>query len=180
MYTQMANSSSLSRNKYRSNVAIVLCNNRNQVLWARRIGHDGWQFPQGGIDQNESTLDAVYREMEEELGLKPTHVELIGSTKNWLTYEIPRKYIRKGSQHRFKGQKQKWFMFKFIGNESDFCLDCSGHPEFDDWKWVNYWTPADRVISFKREVYRKALTELEPYIDRMHNGNGGEQRTDFR
>lgn len=155
--------------EYRANVAIVLCNDHAQVLWARRIRHDGWQFPQGGVDEDESTLDAVYREMEEELGLKPSHVRLIGSTKDWLKYDIPRKYVRIRSNRKLKGQKQKWFMFKFIGDESDFCLDCSTNPEFDDWKWVNYWTPADRVISFKRDVYRKALAELEPYFIQIHN-----------
>ncbi len=155
--------------EYRENVAIVLCNDHAQVLWARRIGHDGWQFPQGGVDRHESTLEAVYREMEEELGLKPKHVELLGSTKNWLTYDIPERYVRVQNRRKLKGQKQKWFMFKFVGEESDFCLDCSTHPEFDDWKWVNYWTPADRVISFKRDVYRKALRELEPFIDQIHN-----------
>lgn len=158
-----------NQQEYRPNVAIVLCNDRAQVLWARRIGHDGWQFPQGGVNRDESILDAVYREMEEELGLKPTHVELIAFTKDWLKYEIPRRYIRVSSRSTFKGQKQKWFMFKFIGDESDFCLDCSGHPEFDEWKWVSYWTPADRVISFKRDVYRRALAELEPYIDQIHS-----------
>lgn len=156
-------------NGYRANVAIVLCNDNAQVLWARRIGHDGWQFPQGGVDEDESTLEAVYREMEEELGLKPSHVRLIGSTKDWLKYDIPKKYVRFRSKRTLKGQKQKWFMFKFIGDESDFCLDCSTKPEFDDWKWVNYWTPAHRVISFKRDVYRQALTELEPYLNRNHN-----------
>ncbi len=155
--------------EYRSNVAIVICNDHAQVLWARRIRRDGWQFPQGGIDHNESTLDAVYRELEEELGLKPCHVKLIGSTKNWLTYEIPHKYHRMNSRRKIKGQRQKWFMFKLIGNESDLCLNGSARPEFDHWKWVNYWVPADHVISFKRAVYRQALTELEPYINQLHN-----------
>lgn len=167
---EVAVSSHKSFNEYRANVAIVICNDQAQVLWARRIGHDGWQFPQGGIDDDESTIDAVYREMEEELGLKPTHVRLIGSTKDWLKYDIPEKYVRIRSKRKLKGQMQKWFMFKFIGDESDFCLDCSTHPEFDDWKWVNYWTPAHRVISFKRDVYRKALAELEPYVHQIHNG----------
>lgn len=162
---------------YRENVAIVLCNDRAQVLWARRIGHDGWQFPQGGVDADESTLEAVYREMEEELGLKPSHVRLIGSTKDWLTYDIPERYVRVRSKRRLKGQKQKWFMFKFIGDESDFCLDCCDNPEFDEWQWVNYWTPADRVISFKRDVYVKALTELEPFIDQIHNSSRYSQRS---
>ncbi len=175
---QVASHMSLSDQfAYRANVAIVLCNDRAQVLWARRVGRDGWQFPQGGVDADESILEAVYREMDEELGLKPEHVELLGSTKDWLTYEIPRRYVRVRSRNRIKGQKQKWFMFKFLGDESDFCLDCSGHPEFDDWKWVSYWTPADRVISFKRDVYIKALTELEPFVDQIHNNSRFSRRS---
>ena len=154
---------------YRANVGMILMDSDGQVLVGGRAGRRGWQFPQGGVNQDESILDAVYREMDEELGLKPTHVELIAYTKDWLKYEIPRRYIRVSSRSTFKGQKQKWFMFKFIGDESDFCLDCSGHPEFDKWKWVSYWTPADRVISFKRDVYRRALSELEPYIDQIHS-----------
>jgi len=162
---------------YRANVAIVLCNEFAQVLWARRIDHHGWQFPQGGVGENESTLDAVYREMQEELGLKSSHVELIGATKDWLTYDIPRRFVRVRSERRLKGQKQKWFMFKFIGNESDFCLDCSEYPEFDDWQWVDYWTPADRVISFKRDVYRRALTELEPFVNQIHHRHQFKKRS---
>ena len=152
---------------YRPNVAIVLCNKHAQVLWARRIRHDGWQFPQGGIAPNETSDEAAYRELEEELGLKPDHVRLIGSTNQWFRYDIPQRYLRSRYRSRHRGQTQKWFLFEFIGDESDFCLDCSAHPEFDDWKWVDYRTAADRVVSFKQSVYRDALAELEPYFGRI-------------
>lgn len=158
--------------EYRANVALVLCNRRAQVLWARRIRHDGWQFPQGGVDSDETSDEAAYRELEEELGLKPTHVRLIGSTKTWFKYDIPNRYARYRNQYVFRGQKQKWFLFEFVGNESDFCLNCTSHPEFDAWKWVDYWTPPDRVISFKKAVYREALKELEPFVSQISSIQG--------
>ncbi|MDE0309646.1 MAG: RNA pyrophosphohydrolase [Acidiferrobacterales bacterium] len=154
----------IRQSAYRPNVAIVLCNKQAQVLWARRTRRDGWQFPQGGIAPNETSDEAAYRELEEELGLKRCHVRLIGSTNQWFQYDIPRKYLRNRYLSRFRGQTQKWFLFEFIGKESDFCLDCSSHPEFDDWKWVDYRSAADRVVSFKQAVYRDALAELEPYL----------------
>ena len=152
---------------YRPNVAIVLCNQDTQVLWARRINHDGWQFPQGGVHSNETSREAAYRELDEELGLKSHHVRLIGSTDNWLKYDIPNRYNcsnRYRSNSKFKGQIQKWFLFEFLGEESDFCLNCTSEPEFDDWKWVDYWYPAEWVIEFKQNVYRTALAELERYL----------------
>ena len=157
-----------NQNEYRTNVAIVICNNRSQVLWARRVRHDGWQFPQGGVDENEYVLDAAYRELEEELGLQPNHVRLVMATMDWLTYDIPSRFVRINSKRRLKGQKQKWYLFEFTGDESDFCLDCCDNPEFDDWKWVNYWAPIDRVVSFKRDVYRRALLEFAPFVDQIH------------
>ena len=156
------------KSNYRPNVAIVLCNKHAQVLWARRVRHDGWQFPQGGIAANETSDEAAYRELEEELGLKPDHVRLIGSTRQWFQYDIPQRYLRNRYQGALRGQRQKWFLFEFIGDESDFCLDCTSHPEFDDWKWVDYWAPADGVISFKKAVYREALAELEPYFGSLN------------
>ena len=148
--------------QYRRNVAIVICNSTAQVLWARRISHDGWQFPQGGIDPDETPDEAVYRELEEELGLKSCHVKLLGSTKTWFKYDIPNRFNHDRLRRNFRGQEQKWFLFQFLGSDSDFCLDCSSRPEFDDWKWVDYWIPADQVVDFKRAVYREALIELEP------------------
>ncbi len=153
--------------EYRPNVAIVLCNKHAQVLWARRMRHDGWQFPQGGVAPNETSHEAAYRELEEELGLKRQHVRLIGSTKEWFTYDIPEQFLRNRYRQGLRGQRQKWFLFEFTGDNSDFCLDCTPHPEFDDWKWIDYWDSVDRVVNFKRAVYRQALTELEPLVSRI-------------
>ena len=147
---------------YRPNVAIVLFNKNSKVLWARRISHDGWQFPQGGVDQDESSTAAALRELEEELGVKPSKVRLIGSTKQWFKYDIPSRLVRIRNSKTLKGQKQRWFLFEFLGADSDVCLDASTLPEFDDWKWVDYWVPVEQVVNFKKDVYRQALEVLEP------------------
>lgn len=151
----------LDKEGYRSNVGIVLCNQANQVFWARRTGHDGWQFPQGGMRSNESPEQAMYRELEEEIGLLQHHVELVGKTSDWLRYDIPDRMRRRQKKGEFKGQKQIWFLLRFIGCEADVCLDRHVRPEFDDWCWVEYWEPASDIVEFKRDVYHQALTELE-------------------
>jgi putative (di)nucleoside polyphosphate hydrolase len=146
---------------FRANVGIVLANDRGQVLWARRVGgRDAWQFPQGGIDSGESPEQALYRELHEEVGLSHDAVEVLGSTRGWLRYRLPRRFIRKGQKPLCIGQKQKWFLLRMLENDAAVQLDLNGKPEFDHWQWVSYWYPLDQVISFKREVYRKAMKEL--------------------
>ncbi len=149
---------------FRPNVGIILCNDAGQVFWAKRINQDAWQFPQGGIRQDESHLDAMYRELQEETGLKPHHVEVIGVTKRWLRYRLPRRLIRRHSSPICIGQKQRWYALRLITKESKVRLDESETPEFDGWRWVDYWYPSDKVVSFKRKVYRRALKELMPLI----------------
>jgi putative (di)nucleoside polyphosphate hydrolase len=153
---------------YRPNVGIVLCNTDTQVLWARRSRHDGWQFPQGGIESNETAEEAVYRELYEEIGLLPQHVDLIGTTQKWLHYDVPIEFKRLSGAH-FRGQKQMWFLFKMLTEDSDICLDIANKPEFDCWRWVDYWTPLQQIIAFKRGVYKQALTELEPFALQVAN-----------
>ena len=150
---------------YRPNVAIVILNGENKVLWAKRVAEDAWQFPQGGVNEGESPKDAMYRELMEEVGLTPDHVEIIGQTKNWLRYDVPRKWLRRDGYNRYKGQKQIWFLLKFIGKDSDIFLTNSEKPEFDSWRWNNFWSPLEQVIDFKSEVYKKALNELSSYLD---------------
>ncbi len=154
----------LDKQGYRPNVGIVLCNNIQQVLWARRIKHDGWQFPQGGVKENESADDAMFRELREEIGLQPQHVEIIGRTSDWLHYDLPRSCKRQGGLSHFRGQKQLWFLLRLTGCDGDVCLNQSDSPEFDHWRWVTYWQPLKQVVHFKRDVYQKALQELEPYL----------------
>jgi len=156
----------LDRDGYRKNVGIIVCNDDCQVLWARRVRHDGWQFPQGGIEPKESAEEAAFRELYEEIGLSPCHVKLLGSADKWLRYDVP--YASKSHYYRrsrsFRGQKQRWFLFKLTAQESSVRLDLSDRPEFDHWKWVDYWRPLQQIVEFKRSVYKKALTELEPLL----------------
>lgn len=149
---------------FRPNVGIVLAHVDGRVLWAKRIGQDAWQFPQGGIKFGETPENALYRELEEELGLKPEHVECLGVTAGWLSYRLPSRLVRRGRRPVCIGQKQKWFLLRLTSCESKVCFDKSDRPEFDRWRWVDYWHPLNEVVSFKREVYRGALRELAPLI----------------
>ena len=159
----------LDRDGYRKNVGIIVCNANSQVLWARRIRHDGWQFPQGGVEPKESARDAAYRELYEEVGLSPDDVRLLGATDKWLRYEVP--YAPKSHYFRrsrsFRGQKQRWFLFHLVSEETNVRLDASDNPEFDHWTWVDYWRPVHQIVEFKRSVYRRALTDLEPLLMRV-------------
>lgn len=149
---------------FRANVGIILCNQQRRLFWGRRIGQDAWQFPQGGIKQAETPEQAMYRELEEEVGLKPPQVELLGSTRDWLRYRLPRRYIRKHCAPLCIGQKQIWFLLRIKCQEGEVCLDRSAKPEFDRWRWVKYWQPVREVVYFKRNVYAQALRELAPLL----------------
>lgn len=106
----------------------------------------------------------MYRELDEETGLQPHHVELIGHTRGWLRYRLPARYIRRRSRPVCIGQKQRWFMLRLIGDEDCVDLESSDRPEFAEWCWVDYWRPPEEVIFFKRRVYLKALRELAPLV----------------
>jgi putative (di)nucleoside polyphosphate hydrolase len=149
---------------YRLNVGIMISDRADRLLWARRIGQDAWQFPQGGIKRYETPEQALYRELGEELGLQPEHVHLMGCTRGWLRYRLPRHLIRHGHRPLCIGQKQRWYMLRLIGSEGDVRLDLTDKPEFDCWRWVSYWYPLQEVVAFKRKVYERALQELAPLL----------------
>lgn len=135
-----------------------------QVLWAKRIGQQAWQFPQGGIQCGESPEQALLRELYEELGLNGEDVEILGVTRGWLRYRLPSRYIRRGSGRVCIGQKQKWFVLRLRGSEHSVRFDTSPKPEFDGWRWVDWWHPLSEVVEFKRGVYQRALAELAPLL----------------
>lgn len=145
-------------------MGIILSNPDGKVFWARRSGQEAWQFPQGGIQPNETPVEAMYRELYEETGLGSEHVEVAGQTDGWLRYRIPAHLLRHRSKPLCIGQKQIWFCLKLIADESAFNLNRSDNPEFDQWRWVDYWMPANEIIDFKRKVYKQALQQLEKYL----------------
>jgi putative (di)nucleoside polyphosphate hydrolase len=149
---------------FRPNVGIILANGAGRVFWARRVGQEAWQFPQGGIRRNESPEEALFRELYEEVGLGREHVQIIGCTRGWLRYRLPERFIRRHRRPLCVGQKQRWFVLRFLGEECDFCFTRAERPEFDHWRWVDYWEPAREVVFFKRKVYRRALEELAPLV----------------
>lgn len=154
---------------YRPNVGIVICNRYGQVLWARRLGQNSWQFPQGGINNNETPEQAMFRELNEEVGLSPNDVKILAMTNGWLRYKLPKRMVRWDNNPVCIGQKQKWFLLELVSDISAINLSITQKPEFDDWKWVSYWYPIRQVITFKRDVYRKAMKEFSATVFSIQN-----------
>jgi putative (di)nucleoside polyphosphate hydrolase len=113
----------------------------------------------------------MLRELHEEVGLLPDHVRIVARTRDWLRYEVPDHYIRRDARGHYRGQKQIWFLLQLTGHDSDMNLRATEHPEFDAWRWNEYWVPLESVIDFKRDVYQLALTELARFVPRAHNHN---------
>lgn len=149
---------------FRLNVGMVILNADNQVFWACRSDFaDAWQFPQGGIQIGESPVEAMYRELTEEVGLQSSDVQLIAELQQWLSYRLPENK-QKIEGENFLGQKQKWFLLRLTSDESQIGLDRSAVQEFSRWCWVDYWYPVQHVVEFKRKVYQQCLTEFEQLI----------------
>jgi putative (di)nucleoside polyphosphate hydrolase len=161
----------LDREGFRPNVGIILLNQRNQVFWGKRIRSHSWQFPQGGIDRGETPEQAMYRELHEEVGLMPEHVSIVARTRDWLRYEVPDRFIRRDARGHYKGQKQIWYLLRLVAQDWNLNLRATSHPEFDAWRWHDYWVPLDVVVEFKRGVYEMALTELARYLPRNDTRN---------
>lgn len=149
---------------YRANVGIILANSDNKLLLGGRIGAKGWQFPQGGMLEGEESVDAMYRELHEEIGLVKADVELLEVTRGWLRYDLPDKFIRRHSKPLCIGQKQRWFILRLLCNDDAVHFDQCDKPEFDRVRWVDFWRPVNEVIYFKRRVYASALYELGPAV----------------
>jgi putative (di)nucleoside polyphosphate hydrolase len=159
----------IDRDGYRPNVGIIICNSKNEVFWGKRVKEHSWQFPQGGIKSGETPERAMYRELQEEVGLNEQHVQILGRTRDWLRYEVPDQWIRRDWRGNYKGQKQIWYLLRLVGRDWDVHLRGSEKPEFDAWRWNDYWVPLESVIEFKRDVYQQALNELSKYLHRRSN-----------
>jgi|TARA_B100002051_G_C16621775_1_gene578665 putative (di)nucleoside polyphosphate hydrolase len=149
---------------YRNGVGIVVLNNENKVFVAKRIDNpkNFWQMPQGGVDEGEDLLNAAYRELKEETSI--FSVKLIKEIEDWTQYDLPSKLIGIIWKGRYKGQKQKWFIFKFLGNDTEINIKTK-NPEFLDWKWIEIGKITEIVVDFKKEVYQKVEKEIKKIIN---------------
>ena len=147
---------------YRLNVAMIVLNKDNKVLFCKRRNTENWQFPQGGVDENENIESAMFRELNEEVGLKKDNVEIKAVSQNLIYYDIPKNIRSRVLGGKFKGQAQKYFLLKLISGDVD--LNIENIPEFDKHSWVPFWYPLNQVVDFKKEAYRSALIELKNQI----------------
>ena len=145
---------------YRLGVGLVIINDQLEIFTGRRLDNTkAWQMPQGGIDNNEIPLEAAYREMYEETGIKKSKVTLLKQTKTWYRYDLPQEIQNKFWGGKFRGQSQKWFLFKFIGNEFDINIETKDQ-EFSDWKWSKKTEMLDSIVPFKRSLYQSVLKDF--------------------
>ena len=145
---------------YRLGIGLVIINDQLEIFTGRRLDNTkAWQMPQGGIDNNEIPLEAAYREMYEETGIKKSKVTLLKQTKTWYRYDLPQEIQNKFWGGKFRGQSQKWFLFKFIGTEFDINIETKDQ-EFSDWKWSKKTEMLDSIVPFKRSLYQSVLKDF--------------------
>ena len=154
----------MSQLPMRKGVGIIVLNKNNKVFVGKRKDNpvDKWQMPQGGIDNNETPINAMKRELAEETSIKK--IEILKEIENWLEYELPNNLLGKIWRGKYRGQRQKWFIVKFIGNESEINLKTKNH-EFIEWKWIDYNLLPDVIVDFKRKIYLKLKIELKKFIN---------------
>ena len=145
---------------YRLGVGLVIINDQLEIFTGRRLDNTkAWQMPQGGIDNNEIPLEAAYREMYEETGIRKSKVTLLKQTKTWYRYDLPQEIQNKFWGGKFRGQSQKWFLFKFIGTEFDINIETK-YQEFSVWKWSKKTEMLDSIVPFKRSLYQSVLKDF--------------------
>ena len=150
---------------YRPNVGMMIINQKKEIFVGKRIDHPSnfWQMPQGGIDVQEIPSIAALREMEEEVGIKKNKVDLLTESKDWYYYSIPSDLAKTLWKGKYKGQRQKWFLYKFKGTEKDININTE-HPEFSDYKWVTKDFLVPNIVPFKKKIYEKLLLEFKDYL----------------
>ena len=150
---------------YRPNVGMMIINQKKEIFVGKRIDHPSnfWQMPQGGIDAQEIPYIAALREMEEEVGIKKNKVDLLTESKDWYYYSIPSDLAKTLWKGKYKGQRQKWFLYKFKGAEKDINIHTE-HPEFSDYKWVTKDFLVPNIVPFKKKIYEKLLLEFKDYL----------------
>ena len=155
----------VSELSYRSNVGLVVMNKQGAVFAAQRLDHysDAWQMPQGGIDAGEAPLSAAYRELHEETGITREAVTLLAQTSDWLYYDLPEALIPKLWGGKYRGQKQKWFLMRFDGQDAQININTQT-PEFSDWRWMPPETLIKYIVPFKRDIYRQVFDIFEPHL----------------
>ena len=150
---------------YRPCVGIMLLNRQNEVFVANRIDMPGkhWQMPEGGIDEGEEPTEAAFRELAEEIGTN--NAELLAECPEWFAYDLPHRLSQQAWQGRYRGQTQKWFALRFLGEDSDIDLE-TDHPEFSDWRWVNVDELLTLIVPFKKDVYEQVIEVFRPLLDK--------------
>ena len=148
----------------RTGVGIAVLNSKNKVFVAKRKDSqfDKWQMPQGGVDSNEPLLQAMKRELLEETSIK--NIELLKEFDHWLEYELPESLVGKIWNGKYRGQKQKWFVVKFLGDDSEININTK-NPEFIEWKWIDIDFLPDSIVLFKKHIYEEVLVELKKIIN---------------
>jgi len=148
----------------RTGVGIAVLNFKNKVFVGKRKDNpfDKWQMPQGGIDPNETPLVAMKRELEEETSIK--NIKVLKEFNQWLEYELPKNLIGKIWNGKYRGQKQKWFIVRFIGEESEININTK-NPEFIEWKWIDINLLPELIVNFKKHIYKDVSLELKKYIN---------------
>jgi putative (di)nucleoside polyphosphate hydrolase len=150
---------------YRPCVGVVLIDARGMVFAGQRIDSPSpaWQMPQGGIDEGEKPREAAYRELMEETGVTRDMVEFVGKTHGWVTYDLPPELLGKVWGGKYRGQRQKWFLFRFKGRDADIRI-ASDHPEFSTWRWILADEMAESIVPFKRTVYDEVIRSFRAYL----------------
>jgi len=148
----------------RLGVGIIVLNKNNLVFVGKRKDNpiDKWQMPQGGVNKNEELISAMHRELQEETSIKS--IEVLKEIDNWLQYDLPKNLLGIIWKGKFRGQKQKWFIVRFLGDDSEINIKTE-HPEFIDWKWIQMEDLPNVIVNFKKQVYKELLVELKKFID---------------